>query len=110
LAESRDGKENMRLKRAFRQLNENGTQYMAPKKISKVLTSKEIKIKLKTNNISGLQLADLLAHPSRRVFLEKQMIEDSRKNIFAGRIVDILKIQYDMQDGEIYRFEKNFLP
>jgi hypothetical protein len=111
LAESRDGKENMRLKRAFRQLDENGTQYIAQKKISKVLTSKEIKIKLKTNNIAGLQLADLLAHPSRReVLLEKQMIEDSRKNIFAERIVDILKIKYDMQDGEIYRAGKNFLP
>lgn len=111
LAESRDGKENMRLKKAFRQLNENGTQYIKPKKISKVLTSKEIKIKLKTNNIAGLQLADLLAHPSRReILLEKQMIEDSRKNIFAERIVGILQIKYDMQDGETYRFGKNFLP
>ena len=111
LAESRDGKENMRLKRAFRQLSENGTQYIAPGKISKVLTSKEIKIKLKTNNIAGLQLADLLAYPSRReILLEKQIIEDSRKNIFAERIVDILKVKYDMQDGEIYRFGKNFLP
>jgi hypothetical protein len=58
-----------------------------------------------------LQLADLLAHPScREILLEKQMIGDSRKNIFAERIVDILKIKYDMQDGEIYRFGKNFLP
>ena len=111
LAESRDGKENMRLKRAFRQLNENGAQYITPRKISKVLTSKEIKIKLKTNNIAGLQLADLLAHSSRReILLEKQVIEDSRKNIFAERIVDILKIKYDVQDGEIYRFGKDFLP
>ena len=111
LAESREKKENMRLKKEFRQLNENGTQYIAPRKISKVLTSKEIKIKLKTNNIAGLQLADLLAHPSRReILLEKQMIADSRKNIFAERIVDILKIKYDMQDGEIYGSGKNFLP
>lgn len=111
LAESREKRENMNLKKEFRQLYENGTQYIAPIRISKVLTSKEIKIKSKKNNIAGLQLADLLAHPSRReIILERQMIEDGRKNIFAERIVDILKTKYDQQDGEIYGFGKNFLP
>jgi hypothetical protein len=111
LAESREKKENMCLKKEFRKLYENGTHYIAPIKISNVLTSKEIKIKDKINNIAGLQLADLLAHPSRReILLEKQMIKDSRKNIFAERIVDILKIKYDRQDGEIYGSGKIILP
>jgi hypothetical protein len=111
LAESRNKKENNRLKKEFHKLYENGTQHIAPSEISEVLTSKEIKIKSKENNIAGLQLADLLAHPSRReILLEKQMIEDSRKNIFAEKIVDILKTKYDSQDGEIYRFGKNLLP
>ena len=110
LAESREKKENMRLKREFHKLYENGTQYIAPRKISNVLTSKEIKIKDKIKNFAGLQLADLLAHPSRReILLEKQINKDSRKNIFAERIVGILKIKYDMQDGEIYGYGKNFL-
>jgi hypothetical protein len=111
LAESREKKENMRLKKEFRKLYENGTQYITPAKISNVLTSREIKIKLKINNIAGVQLADLLAHPSRReILLEKKTIKDLRKNIFAERIVDILKVKYDMQDGEIYGAGKNFLP
>lgn len=111
LAESRNKKENRRLKKEFHRLYEIGTQHIAEKEISRVLTSSEIKIKSKENNIAGLQLADLLAHPSRReILLEKQKIEDYRKNIFAERIVDILKIKYDSQDGEIYSFGKNLLP
>jgi hypothetical protein len=76
-----------------------------------VLTSKEIKIKDKINNIAGLQLADILAHPSRReILLENKMKLDSRKYIFTERIVDILKIKYDMQDGKVNGAGKNFLP
>jgi hypothetical protein len=111
LAESRERKENKCLKDEYCKLYKNGTQYILPRKIQNVLTSKEIKIKDKIKNFAGLQLANLLAHPSRReILLEKQMIEDSRKNIFAERIVDILKVKYDMRDGEIYGAGKNFLP
>jgi len=110
-AEARGGKENMRLKEAFRMIFDYGTQYVAPDKMANRLTSREIKIKPKSNNITGLQLADLLAHPSRReILLENGEIEDTRKNIFAEKLVGILKNKYDQHNGEIYGFGKNLLP
>ena len=69
LAESRGGKEDGRLKAAYTRLWENGTNFVGPDQLQTALTSKQLKVKLKTNNISGLQLADLLAHPSRNEIL-----------------------------------------
>jgi len=110
-AEARGGKENMRLKKSFRQICEEGTQYIAPNTITNVLTSREIKMKSKANNITGLQLADLLAHPSRReILLENKKIEDGRSNIFAEQIVELIRGKYLQDNGEIYGAGKNFLP
>jgi hypothetical protein len=110
MAEARGGKENMRIKNFFRQICENGSQDITFDKIIATLTSKEIKIKLKSNNITGLQLADLLAHPSRReILLENEKIKDNRELIFAERIVKILKDKYDQHNGKIYGFGKNIL-
>jgi hypothetical protein len=111
MAEARGGKEDIRLKKAFRDLCECGTEYIEPNKFANVLTSKELKLKLKDRNIPGLQLADLLAHASRReILLEKGKIEDRRKNIFAERVTEILKSKYDQRNGEIYGIGKKFLP
>lgn len=110
-AETRGGKENMRLKKSFRQICEEGTQYIAPNTIGNVITSREIKMKSKANNISGLQLADLLAHPSRReILLENKKIDDGRRNIFAEQIVEIIRSKYLQYNGEIYGTGKIFLP
>ena len=70
MIESRGGKEDMRLKKSFEKLMENGTQYLKPEELSAVITSKQLKVKPKNANISGLQLADLVAHPIRRWFLK----------------------------------------
>jgi hypothetical protein len=64
LAESRGGKEDMRLKKSYNRLYHSGSDYIAFERFSKRLTSEKLKVKLKANNISGLQLADLIAHPS----------------------------------------------
>jgi len=66
MIESRSGKEDMRLKKSFRELIENGTQYLTSDELMGYLTSKEIKVRSKLSNIAGLQLADLLAHTMRR--------------------------------------------
>ena len=76
MAESRGGKEDKRLKASFLKLWEEGTQYVAPEKFHEVLTSKQLKVKPKANNISGLQLADIIAHPSRNEILyENNLLE-----------------------------------
>jgi hypothetical protein len=107
MAESRGGKEDMRLKDSFVRLWENGTEYVAPEKFQRALTSKQLKVKIKANNVARLQLADLLAHPSRNEILLEQKLLGKELAPFAKLVVDILKNKYDQQGGRI--FGKKFL-
>jgi hypothetical protein len=54
------------------------------------LTSKELKLKNKADNIAGLQLADLIAHPSFKATLLRQKGEPLPDN-FGGRVAAILE-------------------
>ncbi len=69
MAESRGGREDRRLKDSYERLWENGTEYVVSSEFRDALTSKQLKVKPKINNIAGLQLADLLANPSRNEIL-----------------------------------------
>ncbi|MEI6091224.1 MAG: DUF3800 domain-containing protein [bacterium] len=101
MAESRGGKEDMRLKKSFNGLFETGTNYMSKEIIQNCLTSKELKVKPKQNNISGLQLADLIAHPSRdEILLEKGLITKVLAP-FASEIIKILQDKYYSRKGII---------
>lgn len=76
MAESRGGKEDMQLKEAYQRVFESGTQFRSIDFFQSTLTSKEIKIKKKEENILGLQLADLLAHPCKNeILFEKGEIQ-----------------------------------
>jgi hypothetical protein len=63
MAESRGGKDDRRLKDSFERLIERGTEYIDFQRFMNSLTSKQLKVKSKLNNIAGLQLADIIAHP-----------------------------------------------
>jgi hypothetical protein len=58
--------EDRRLNDSFERLWQNGTDYVAPEEFRKSLTSRQLKVKTKANNIAGLQLADLIAHPQSK--------------------------------------------
>jgi hypothetical protein len=107
MAESRGGKEDMRLKASFHRLWENGTEYVTPDQFQRALTSRQLKVKLKANNVSGLQLADLLAHPSRNEILQEQGLLGREIGLFAQSVIKILQKKYDQQEGRI--FGKKFL-
>ena len=102
MAESRGGKEDKRLKDSFRRLWQNGTEYIPPAQFQQSLTSRELKVKPKTANVSGLQLADLFAHPSRTEILFENQLSDRPPAHFAGWIIDILSEKYDRQGDRIY--------
>ncbi|HEX2770752.1 MAG TPA: DUF3800 domain-containing protein [Geobacteraceae bacterium] len=102
MAESRGGKEDMRLKRSFAKLWEEGTDYIPPEKFLNVLTSKQLKVKSKANNVAGLQLADLLAHPSRNEMLHDYGLLEKGLPPFGKAIVRILQGKYYQKDGKIY--------
>jgi hypothetical protein len=90
LAESRGGKEDMRLKHSFEILYTQGTDFVASERFVKSLTSKQLKVKPKSNNIAGLQMADLLAHPSQRYALIKHGKVNDEREIFGDKISEIL--------------------
>jgi hypothetical protein len=89
MAESRGKKEDMRLKDSFERIYTRGTDYMKPEQFTACLTSKKLKVKTKSNNIAGLQIADLIAHPSFRATLARRHEESLPEN-FGGNIARIL--------------------
>jgi hypothetical protein len=109
MAESRGGKDDMRLKNSFTKLWEEGTQYVDPKQFQERFTSKQLKVKTKTNNIAGLQLCDIVAHSSRyEILWEKKLIERPPA-IFAQKVIAILQQKYDQQEGRIWGCGKKLL-
>ena len=107
MAESRGGKEDMRLKYSFARLWKDGTDYVAPDQFQKALTSKQLKVKPKTNNISGLQLADLIAHPSRNEILKEQGFLEKEFSLFVREVIKVLQKKYDQHEGRM--FGKKFI-
>ena len=74
-------------------------------------TSKELKVKLKANNIAGLQLADLIAHPSFKATLARHQKQPLASN-FGGQIAQILEDMkyYRSPDGQIDGWGRKWLP
>ncbi|MGD8290060.1 MAG: DUF3800 domain-containing protein [Desulfobacterales bacterium] len=107
MAESRGGKEDRRLKASFAKLWQEGTQFISPERFHEVFTSKQLKVKPKSNNISGLQLADIIAHPSRNEILSENKLLDRPLAPFAKKIIDILQSKYYQHQGKV--FGKKFI-
>jgi Protein of unknown function (DUF3800) len=90
LVESRGKKENMQLESAFQHIYRNGTDHVPQRVFQERLSSHEIKIKPKTQNIAGLQLADLIANPSRRdLICEKLGVEMTAD--FGRQVAQIIR-------------------
>jgi len=102
MSESRGKREDMRLKESFARLLERGTDYVASEDFTSRLTSRQLKVKSKANNIAGLQLADLLAHPSRNEILIENDFPQVNLAPFASRIVNVLQSKYYQHAGRIY--------
>jgi hypothetical protein len=112
MVESRGRVEDQKLKDSFQRLYFNGTDHVPVERWQERLTSAELKIKPKTANIAGLQLADLISHPSRReILLDHQLIADDR-DTFGNKICAILqKDKYlRSRSGQIYGYGKKLLP
>jgi hypothetical protein len=107
MAESRGGKEDRKLKDSYNRLWEQGTDYVRPDGFQEALTSRQLKVKGKANNIAGLQLADLIAHPSRNEILSEHGLLPRDLARFAQAVIEILQGKYYQRGGRI--FGKKFL-
>lgn len=112
MVESRGRAEDEKLKDSFRRLYRNGTDYIPAERWQERLTSADLKVKPKTANIAGLQLADLIAHPSRReILLDYKLITDER-DTFGSKICAILRQEKYLRSrsGQIPGYGKKPLP
>ncbi|HEY5814166.1 MAG TPA: DUF3800 domain-containing protein, partial [Terrimicrobiaceae bacterium] len=111
LAESRGGKEDRRLKESFEQLVLRGTDYVSPQRFLSALTSSQLKMKTKANNIAGLQIADLMAHPSYRSMVAEREGQ-SMTAPFGQQIVEILteKKYHRSKTARIEGYGRKWLP
>jgi hypothetical protein len=108
--ESRGGKEDVRLKECYRNIFLNGTEFIKPEDIDKTLTSKELKIKPKSANISGLQLADLLAFPARRFALRHYHLLNDTRVTFNDTIIETVRNKFYMSNHKIEGYGIKLLP
>lgn len=102
MIESRGSKEDMRLKKAFAELYADGSDYLSASHLQERLTSKQIKVKPKTANIAGLQLADMVAHPSRRDILKRfDLFPDGQETrVLGDKIIEIIEPKYERYEGK----------
>ena len=103
MIESRGGAEDTRLKNSFRKLMDNGTHHIAASDLANHITSKELKVKPKNANISGLQIADLLAHSCRRYLFKKVLNMNDGKITFSDEIIAIL------EESKLFRYRNRII-
>lgn len=96
MAEGRQGKEDMNLKAAYSYVYQHGTYYRDGSFFQRALTSREIKIKPKTANIPGLQIADLLAHPCKQRLLAEKGFIDPPTGAFGQQIYRRIEHKFNM--------------
>lgn len=108
--ESRGGKEDIRLKDSYRNIFANGTDWIKPEDIDDTITSKELKIKSKSANIAGLQIADLLAYPLYRYALKFFNLKDDGRDTFNEQILEIIKPKIYKNGNRIDGYGLKLLP
>jgi hypothetical protein len=112
VAEPRFRKVDKALKNSFQYIYRNGTEHIPPKIIQRCLTSHELKFDPKANNVSGLQLVEMIAHPSHQS-LKAKFTGEPMKAAFGSRVVEILERKHyarDPKSGRIDGWGKKWLP
>lgn len=104
MIESRGTGHDQRLAKSFRRLWEEGSEFLKAERLQQHLTSKEIKIRNKQANIAGLQLADLVAHPSRRDAMARFDLDGGGigpARPFGDQIISVLEKKYARYKGKL---------
>ena len=103
--EARGPKQNKSLNEAYEEFRMSGTYYVNATDIQSRLRAKSLKFRSKSDNCAGLQLCDLVAHPSH-IYIRELMGHDVSLGPFADQIVKILlQGKYDRSgSGKIYGY------
>lgn len=111
MPEGRLGKKDERLQQAFIGVRARGTFYVSRDRIQRRIPSSHLKFRYKSNNVAGLQLADLLAHPSHMTIRERMGHEVALGSYCRG-VKDLLMGQkYDRSgSGAVVGYGMKWLP
>lgn len=111
MPEMRRGRQDKELQKAFLDVRAAGTYYVHRSLISERLPAKNLKFRAKSDNVAGLQICDLFAHPSY-IYVRKKKGHAVTIGPFAGRVIDVLvKEKYDRSwNGRIDGYGIKYLP
>ncbi len=111
MPEMRRGKKDAALQRAFIHVQLWGSYYVNSIRIRARLPGKKLKFRAKYENISGLQLCDLIAHPSH-MYIRFCKGHHVHIGPFSKQIIPILvDSKYDRSNlGRIHGYEMKSLP
>jgi hypothetical protein len=89
MPEGRSPGQNRLLQEAFTKTRNKGTFYVSSDRIKSAIRSENLKFRSKKDNIAGLQLCDLLAHPSH-IIARDLVRHEVRLGAFTTRIREIM--------------------
>lgn len=95
LAESRGGKEDSVLRKEYERVYARGTRYHSAKEFKRYLSSKRLKLKRKEADVEGLQLADLISHPSRQQILRENGVTCAPTSPFVIELLTVLERKWN---------------
>jgi len=113
LAESRGGNEDRLLADSYARVFKTGSWGVLPASaFQQALTSSQLKIKKKTSNIAGLQLADVLGHPVRQSILHEEGHLPEGLAPFAAKLMGIVEKKFNrhLYDGRVKGYGKVLFP
>jgi hypothetical protein len=112
MTESCGGREDRLLMDSYSRVHAQGV-WMSPASVfQQALTTRQLKVRNKSANIAGLQLADLLGHPLRQAVLRDRGLLPEPPAPFAARLLPIIepKFNRDLYNGRIEGYGKVFFP
>lgn len=89
VAEPRFKKQDKKLKKSFSYIYDHGTENIPAWRVQQCITSREIKFEAKRANVCGLQLVEMIAHPSHQS-LKAEYTGFPMAARFGTRVVEIL--------------------
>jgi hypothetical protein len=111
MPESRQDKDAL-LQLAYDGVRKTGTDFLGKDRIASAIRSSHLKFRRKADNIAGLQLCDLLAHPSH-MYTRSLMGHDVALGAFASQVSALLvSAKYDRSpwNGKIIGYGIKHLP
>jgi hypothetical protein len=111
MPERRHGKKDRELEQAYAYLRRSGTRYVDAHRICKAIPSAKLKFRAKHDDETGLQICDVVAHPSH-IHIRSERGHPVTLAPFGKQIVKILKAsKYDRSFwGRIDGYGTKYLP